>query len=338
MFTYIKPLEIIFIERRGIVIKLGLLDKVILNGIQYNFSISERPFSDLAHRVGLEDGELLKRLAQYKSIGLIKRIGFFPNYRSLGMSSALVGAMVDEGRLARLARRLAEDPAVGHNYLREHRRFNLWFTIRGAGDEEILGRVNSLVREFEIEDFVILKSLRTYKMAVKYDLFRGVSWSKPGALPQAIPRIDELGVSWKVLALLRDIPIGERPFKGIAEKVGMDEPSLLSLIEELVEKGVLLDAGGTLNGEKVGFRHNAMVMVKGGEDMCVKIAEGIPEASHVVYRGTMYGEWPYKLYFMIHGTSRVLVDAYINYIIRAIGAEEYEAVYSLIDLKPGVVR
>lgn len=319
-------------------VELDLPDKVILNGVQYGFSISERPFSDLAHEIGLEEGKLLKRLAYYKSIGLIKRIGFFLNYRSLGMSSALVGARVDNDKLIQLTKRLAEDPTVNHNYLREHEKFNVWFTIRGVGDKDLLDRVHGLMRKFAIEDFVILKSLKTYKIAVKYDLFRGVSWSQPGMVPHNIPRVDELGINREVLALLRDIPLEERPFREISKRVNIDESSLVSLMKELAEKGVLLDVGGTLDGEKVGFRYNAMVMIKGNEDMCIRIAEEIPEASHVVYREVTYGEWPYRLYFMIHGTSKGLVDTYIRHIIRIAGAEDYEAVYSLKNLKPGVVR
>jgi hypothetical protein len=81
-----------------------------------------------------------------------------------------------------------------------------------------------------------------------------------------------------------------------------------------------------------------MVMIKGDEDMCMRIAREIPEASHVVYREVTYGEWPYRLYFMIHGAHKAVVDAYIHHIIRMIKAEKYEAVYSLKNLKPGVVR
>ncbi len=319
-------------------VKLGLLDKVVLNGIQYGFSISETPFSELAREMGLGEEELLRRLAYYKSIGLIKRIGFFLNYRSLGMSSALVGAKVDGGRLEALTKRLADDPAVNHNYLRAHERYNVWFTIRGIGDEDLLDRIHGLMREFSIEDFIILKSLRTYKIAVKYDLLRGVSWSWPGTVPHKIPRVDELGISREALALLRDIPLEGRPFRKISQRVKMDEQTLVSLMRELAEKGVLLDIGGTLDGEMAGFKYNAMVMIKGDEDMCARIAEEIPEASHVVYREVTYGEWPYRLYFMIHGTSKGLVDAYIRHIIRLIKAEEFEAVYSLKNLKPGVVR
>ncbi len=56
----------------------------------------------------------------------------------------------------------------------------MWFTVKAKSVEEIEAIVESIAEQCGVDDYVILPTKRVYKMDVKYDLYRGVSWSERG--------------------------------------------------------------------------------------------------------------------------------------------------------------
>lgn len=310
--------------------------KLVLMKLQYEMPIEEEPFSKVAEAVGTSVDRLLALLRSLKEAGVLKRVGFLLNYRSLGRVSALVGfGLKDEAALARLSKELAGDANVKHSYLRDHPTYNLWFTYKAGSREELLRRVSELASRFRVREYVVLESKRTYKLSVKYELFRGVSWSKPGVVPENPPTVEDLGVDRRALRLLSDLPLTRRPYREAGAAAGLDEATLLGLVKELIAKGVILDYGAVLDGQRAGFAFNAMVTLSGGAATCEWIALNVPEASHVVLREAVEGEWPYDAYMVVHGVSRDVVEACVSHVARALGAEDYCKLYSVKCLKSG---
>jgi DNA-binding Lrp family transcriptional regulator len=58
----------------------------------------------------------------------------------------------------------------------------------------------------------------------------------------------------------QDIALEKRPFKKIAEKVGVSEEEVLATIRDLMTKGTIRKFGAILRHQKAGFSHNAMVV------------------------------------------------------------------------------
>ncbi|MFB6490842.1 MAG: hypothetical protein TU35_006315 [Thermoproteus sp. AZ2] len=98
----------------------------------------------------------------------------------------------------------------------------------------------------------------------------------------------------------------------------------MDLIQELQRVGVLRELHATLDGEALGFRENAMVVLR--EPLCEEAAM-MEESTHVVLRNTVPGKWPYPCYFMIHATTQDKIAERL----RALRAE-HRALFSLRDL------
>jgi siroheme decarboxylase len=63
----------------------------------------------------------------------------------------------------------------------------------------------------------------------------------------------------KVIAEIQgDIPVTERPYLAIAEKLGISETLLLATLRDLCGRGVIRRFGATLRHQKSGYRANAM--------------------------------------------------------------------------------
>jgi siroheme decarboxylase len=107
----------------------------------------------------------------------------------------------------------------------------------------------------------------------------------------------------EIIALIQgDIPITQRPYLEMAQKLGISEKTLLKRLKDLCDKGVMRRFGATIYHQKSGFQANAMVAWKVDEDRIDEAGEkmaSFDEVSHC-YRRNPTIDWPYNLYTMIH--------------------------------------
>jgi DNA-binding Lrp family transcriptional regulator len=83
------------------------IDQALLSAVQDGFPITARPFRDLGRALGLEEEEVIERLAGLQKEGLVRRIGPILDLRKLGRSGILAALEVpreDADVLATLAR------------------------------------------------------------------------------------------------------------------------------------------------------------------------------------------------------------------------------------------
>jgi len=102
----------------------------------------------------------------------------------------------------------------------------------------------------------------------------------------------------------KNLPDSLTPYADIAAAAGVDENTVLRLLQEMVQEGSIRRFGASLKHQKAGFTHNAMVawIVSEEEaDAAGKAAAGHPLVSHCYYRPSPVADWPYELYTMIHG-------------------------------------
>lgn len=312
--------------------KFTPLDINILNEIQYNFPINERPYDLISEKLKLNTHNLLNKISHYKTSNIIKNIGFLINYRSIDLISALVGCKIKNNVIDKFTLKIRCNASIKHCYVRDDKNYNIWYTIKAQNEDELLDSVFELCTPYT-KKFVILKSERTYKLSVKYDLCKGVSWSKPHILPKKIINISDLGINKEIVNRLRDIPVSNRPFKDLAIMLDTDENTIIALIREMIKKNIILDWGAILNGEKIGFKNNAMVMMTGDSNICKKLSLYAPEATHIILRKCIYGKWDYNVYFMIHGVARSYLDNLMTHIAKILNIDAYKALFSSKNLK-----
>ncbi|MBS7623230.1 uroporphyrinogen-III synthase [Candidatus Bathyarchaeota archaeon] len=147
------------------------LDRMILQALQDDFPLTVRPWNHLAARLGLDSQTLILRVRRMMKLGLIRKIGAFPNLRQIGFrASTLIGLRVPEERLHDVAEMINRFKSVSHNYLREHR-YNLWFTVT-AKDKREIDEILKLLRKTGLQDQDILNlpTVKTFKTDVRFTL------------------------------------------------------------------------------------------------------------------------------------------------------------------------
>ena len=74
------------------------LDKQLLNEIQWQFPLVDRPFLEISKRYDVSEEEVLERIRILKRIGLIRQINAIFDTRRLGYKSTLVAFSVLKGQ------------------------------------------------------------------------------------------------------------------------------------------------------------------------------------------------------------------------------------------------
>ncbi|AAL62876.1 Lrp/AsnC family transcriptional regulator [Pyrobaculum aerophilum] len=304
----------------------------LLMEVQYNFPLVERPFLAVAERINASEEWVINRLREAVVEGILKRIGAILNYRSRGLIAALVGMAVPENIIEDVAAEVNKDPYVSHNFQRDYKPYNLWFVTKAQTKEELESKVAAVAKKFGLE-YIILYSLRSYKVDVRFDLRRGISWTRGYIMPESPPSISQAGVPMAFFGKIKSLPLTPEPFKEAAQILGVSVQEALRKIKELIELGVLRDLHATLDGEKVGFKENAMVVMR--DIKCEDIAM-LPISTHVVLRNTVPGRWEYPCYFMVHGVSRQVIEDYVRNALKGLGVSEYKLLYSVKDFLGGM--
>ena len=145
------------------------IDRAILNRIQSDFPVTQRPFLSIAQNLGLSEEKVINRLKRLKKIGIIRRIGgnFAPE--KLGFVSTLCAAKVPEDKIDAFAKAVNQYPGVTHNYLRDNP-YNIWFTFIAQTMSEIKENLEKISRKTGVTDILNLPATKMYKIKAHFDL------------------------------------------------------------------------------------------------------------------------------------------------------------------------
>ncbi len=320
---------------------LNDLERDLLMELQYNFPLTPTPYTDVADKLGIDVNSTLKVLRNLKEVGILKRVGFYFNYRSQGHVASLVAFSAGDS-YEKIADILRRDPLVTHNFLRDHEEYNVWAVIKRGSREELKTYVESIARECGISEWVFLWSRKTFKLSVKFDLYRGISRSgRYSKVVENPPKPEDLGIDISIPRLARTLKLVERPYQYIGERVGLKEDEVLNIVKELLERGVLGDPGAAVEGKKVGFKENAMVVMEPYDDgysLC-QCATELPFTTHVVLRDPEPPEaWRHICYFMVHAVDREKIWEAVEEARERCNPKDLKAIFSIKDLKPQVIR
>jgi DNA-binding Lrp family transcriptional regulator len=146
-------------------------DRVLLNRIQSDFPLTERPFASIGAELGIGEAEVLFRIRRLKKSDIIRRIGgnFVPD--KVGFVSTLCAAEVPADRIEAFARLVNRHAGVTHNYLRDHR-VNVWFTFIAPTMAEIEAHLADIRRETGVAEIFNLPATRVFKIRAQFDLDR----------------------------------------------------------------------------------------------------------------------------------------------------------------------
>ena len=111
------------------------IDASIVNRLQEGLPVCQRPFDDVAARLGLSVAELLSRVQRLLDDKVLTRFGPMFNAESMGGALSLCAMQVPADRYDEIAGQVNAFPEVAHNYEREHL-LNMWFVIATERPEQ----------------------------------------------------------------------------------------------------------------------------------------------------------------------------------------------------------
>ena len=145
------------------------IDKKLINSIQSNFPISERPYKDIADNLGLEEDEVITRLSDLKEKGIIRRIGGNFSPEKLEFTSTLCAAKVPIEKIDMFAEAVNAYTGVTHNYVREHE-YNVWFTIIAPSSEVIRKTLSEIEENTGVKGILNLPATNVFKIKAQFEV------------------------------------------------------------------------------------------------------------------------------------------------------------------------
>jgi DNA-binding Lrp family transcriptional regulator len=112
------------------------VDRQLINALQGNFPICERPYAEVGGRLGLDEDDVIARLERLLEDGVLSRFGPMYDAERLGGGLTLAAMAVPEERFDEVAAIVGGFPEVAHNYQRTHA-LNMWFVAATERPERI---------------------------------------------------------------------------------------------------------------------------------------------------------------------------------------------------------
>ena len=123
--------------------EIDAVDRQIVDKLQGDFPICERPYAAAAERLGITEDELLARLQRLLDDKVLTRFGPMVQIERMGGAFVLAALAVPEARYDEVTALVNALPQVAHNYRREHA-LNMWFVLATetpAGIAEAIARI-----------------------------------------------------------------------------------------------------------------------------------------------------------------------------------------------------
>ena len=139
---------------------LDPIDRAIVNALQGEFPICERPFAAAAEALGIDEEDLIARIDRMLADGTLTRFGPLYQVERAGGRFVLAAMEVPAPRIDAVAALLDEMPQIAHNYLRTHR-LNMWFVIAVDAPERLTSAIERIEQATGLEVHAMPK-LREY--------------------------------------------------------------------------------------------------------------------------------------------------------------------------------
>ena len=123
--------------------ELDAVDRQIIDKLQGDFPLCERPYAETAERLGIGEDDLLARLQRLLDAKVLTRFGPMVQIERMGGAFVLAALKVPEARYDEVTAQVNALPQVAHNYRREHA-LNMWFVLATetpAGIAEAIARI-----------------------------------------------------------------------------------------------------------------------------------------------------------------------------------------------------
>ena len=311
----------------------------VLDYIQKNFPLVDRPFQQIGLELNLTEKEVKITIKQLKQEGIIRNIAGIFEAQKLGYYLSLVALEVPEEKIPLATNLINSHPGVSHNYLRDHR-YNIWFTLAEESKSKFEKKVKYLVAQIGAKDFLILPSKKMLKIGVFLPLGQKSGSVKKNNNFEGKAKFYKTKKNREAVFLLQqDLPLVNYPFNALIKKKksSLSEEKLLFLAKQLQEQKIMRRYSAVLRHHQVGYKFNAMTTWNFSEkkDSIKKLELFLKEKSitHLYLRPTFPGKWEHSLFAMIHAKSKASLTKIIKNLALKSKIEDYLVLQTLKELK-----
>ncbi|MBX9811709.1 MAG: AsnC family transcriptional regulator [Burkholderiales bacterium] len=121
-------------------------DRAIINTLQRGFPVTDSPYRGVAQRLGLNEADLIERLARLLDAKVLTRFGPLFQAERMGGAYTLAAMSVPDADFETVAALVNAHAEVAHNYRRDHR-YNMWFVLATETEPEIEQAIARIERE-----------------------------------------------------------------------------------------------------------------------------------------------------------------------------------------------
>lgn len=297
----------------------------LFNRWQRELPCVPRPFDAMGEPFAMSGDQVLRALREGVTQGEVSRVGAVFGVGA-GGAGLLCALQVPRHRLQAVAERVNAEPAVNHNYAREHR-WNLWFVVTAQDPQAAQACVDRIEAATGLHA-LRLPMRRAYRIDLGFDLFgtAHVAAQRPAAVP-----VEPEG---RALAgrLEQGLPLVHRPWAETGAPLGLDEAEVLRTVQRWCDQGTVRRLGVVLRHHEFGISANAMTVFALPEHEVDAAGARLAAQPGVTlcYRREPEARWPYSLYCMVHGRERAAVLQAIAQAVRGAGLQrcEHEVLFS----------
>jgi DNA-binding Lrp family transcriptional regulator len=145
------------------------IDRKLLNEIQSDFPVTQKPYKDLGVRLSCSEDNILTRIKRLKKERIIRRIGGNFDSQRIGFTTTLCAARVSDDTIEEFVRVVNKYPGVTHNYLRDHY-YNIWFTFVAPNMKMIDRYIEEIMKYTGVEEILNLPGVKRFKILVNFNL------------------------------------------------------------------------------------------------------------------------------------------------------------------------
>jgi DNA-binding Lrp family transcriptional regulator len=143
------------------------LEQRIIREMQRDLPIDPRPFSLVADRVGVSEGELLAKVRSMRERGIIREVNAVLRHRRVGFqANALCVWRVEAGQVDEVGAMFAGLPEVTHCYEREtypEWAYNIYTMVHALSQEACETRIRHMSEISGVADYRIFYSTQELK-------------------------------------------------------------------------------------------------------------------------------------------------------------------------------
>jgi DNA-binding Lrp family transcriptional regulator len=146
---------------------LTRLEKKIIASIQEDIAITERPYLEIANKLGISEKALLQTLQSLCDRGFIRRYGATLRHQKTGFTAnAMAAWQVDEDRIDEVGNKMASFREVSHCYRRnptDSWPYNLYTMIHANDEDACRQTALNMSKATSVNNYTLLFSRRELK-------------------------------------------------------------------------------------------------------------------------------------------------------------------------------